>query len=67
MAMAGEDKGDAHTLGLLVELRDLCRRMGDEHHRMASELHDLHRQVQNPSVHGLDKELTFRVEQLDRR
>ena len=32
---------------------------------MASELHDLLRQVQNPNVHGLDKTLTFRVEQLD--
>ena len=63
--MAGEDEGDAHTLGLLVDLRNLCRRMVDEHHRMESELHDLLRQVQNPNVYGLDKELTFRVEQLD--
>jgi hypothetical protein len=60
-----EDEGDAYTLGLLVDLRDLCSRIGDEHHRMASELHDLLRQVQNPNVHGLDKKLTFRVEQLD--
>ena len=65
--MAGEDEGDAHTLGLLVDIRNLCRRMGDEHRRMASELHDLLRQVQNPNVHGLDKELTFRVEQLDQK
>lgn len=63
--MQDEDDGDAHTLGLLVDLRNLCRRMGDEHHRMAAELHDLLRQVQNPNVQGLDKELTFRVEQLD--
>ena len=32
---------------------------------IASELHDLLRQVQNPNVHGLDKELTHRVEQFD--
>jgi hypothetical protein len=38
---AMEDDGDAHTLGLLVDLRNLCSRIGDEHHRMASELHDL--------------------------
>ncbi len=63
--MSTEDEGDAHTLGLLVDLRNLCTRIGEEHHRMASELHDLLRQVQNPNVHGLDKELTFRVEQLD--
>jgi hypothetical protein len=30
---------------------------------MAAELHDLLRKVANPDVHGLDKELTFRVEQ----
>ena len=65
--MAGEDEGDAHTLGLLVDLRNLCRRMGDEHHRMVSELHDLLRQVQAPNVNGLDKELTFRIEQLDEK
>jgi hypothetical protein len=62
-----EDDGDAHTLGLLVDLRNLCRRMGDEHHRMASELHDLLRQVQSPNVHGLDKEMGYRVEQLDEK
>ena len=62
-----EDGDDGHTLGLLVDLRNLCTWMGDEHHRMASELHDLLRQVRNPNVHGLDKELTFRVEQLDEK
>ena len=60
-----EDEGDAHTLGLLVDLRDLCTKIADNHHQYASQLHDLLRQVQNPNVHGLDKELTFRVEQLD--
>ena len=60
-----EDEGDALTLGLLVDLRNLCSRIGDEHHRMASALHDLLRQVQNPDVQALDKEATFRVEQLD--
>ena len=65
--MAAEDEGDAHTLGLLVDLRNLCTRFGEEHHGMASELHDFLRQVQNPNVHGLNKELTFRVEQLDEK
>jgi hypothetical protein len=41
-------------------------RIGEEHHRMASELHDLLRQVQNPNLHGVDRKLTFRVEQLER-
>ncbi len=62
-----DEPGDAHTLGLLVDLRNLCRRMGDEHHRMASELHDLLRQVQSPNVHGLDKEMGYRIMQLDEK
>ena len=55
--------GDGYTLGLLVDLRDLCTKIGDNHYRMAAELHDLLRKVANPNVHGLDKELTFRVQQ----
>ena len=61
--MAEETEGDGYTLGLLVDLRDVCRKIGDNHYRMAAELHDLLRKVANPQVHGLDKELTFRVEQ----
>jgi len=64
MSMSGEDDGDAHTLGLLVDMRDLCTKIAEEHHHYAAQLHDLLRQVKNPNVHGLDKELTFRVEQL---
>jgi hypothetical protein len=60
----GEDDGDAHTLGLLVDMRDLCTKIAEEHHHYAAQLHELLRQVKNPNVHGLDKELTFRVEQL---
>jgi hypothetical protein len=65
--MTSEDDSDAHTLGLLVDLRDLCTPIGEEHHRMASQLHNLLRPVQNPNVHGLNKELTHRVEHLDGR
>jgi hypothetical protein len=61
--MTGESQGDGYTLGLLVDLRALCTKIGDSHYRMAAELHDLLRQVANPDVHGLDKELTFRVQQ----
>jgi hypothetical protein len=57
---------DGYALGLLVDLRDLCRKIGDTHYRMAAELHDLLRQVANPAVHGLDNELTFRVQQTAR-
>jgi hypothetical protein len=54
---------EAYTLGLLVDLRDLCRKIGDDHFRMAAELHDLLRQVAHPSLCDVDKELTFRVQQ----
>ena len=61
--MTDESQGDGYTLGLLVDLRDLCTKIGDNHYRMAAELHDLLRKVANPNVHGLDKELSFRVQQ----
>ena len=61
--MTDEPQGDGYTLGLLVDLRDLCRKIGDNHYRMAAELHDLLRKVANPNVHGLDKELSFPVQQ----
>ena len=54
---------DNYALGLLVDLRDLCRKIGDNHYSMAAELHDLLRKVANPNLHDLDKELTFRVQQ----
>ena len=64
MRMAEEDDGNAHTLGLLVDMRDLCTKIAEEHHHYAAQLHDLLRQVQNPNVHGLDKEMGFRIEDI---
>jgi hypothetical protein len=61
MSQAPSD--EAYTLGLLVDLRDLCRKIGDSHFRMASQLHDLLRKVAHPNVSDVDKELTFRVQQ----
>ena len=57
--MTEETQGDGYTLGLLVDLRDVCRKIGDNHYRMAAELHDLLRKVANPEVHGLDKSSRF--------
>jgi len=54
---------EAYTLGLLVDLRDLCRKIGETHYRMSAELHDLLRKVAHPNVSDVDKELTFRVQQ----
>jgi hypothetical protein len=63
--MTIDPRGDGYTLGLLVDLRDLCKKIGESHYSMAAELHDLLRQVANPDVHGLDKDLTFRVQQTE--
>ena len=52
-ALLRPDCGNARTLGLLVELRELRSRIGDEHHRMASDLHAILRQNANPNGHGL--------------
>ena len=59
-----EDGGDALTLGLLVELRDLCQKVAYENEGFAIEVHRLLQQLANPNLHGLDSELHFRVLQL---
>jgi hypothetical protein len=61
--MTDGPQDDGYALALLVDLRDICRKIGEHHYRMAAELHDLQRKVANPQVHGLEKDLTFRVEQ----
>jgi hypothetical protein len=61
--MTCDTQNDGYALGLLVDLRDICKKIGDDHYRMAAELHDLLRKVANPEVHGPDKELAFRVQQ----
>jgi hypothetical protein len=54
-------EGDGHTLGLLLDLRELCRKLADRHELDSIELHRLLQQLQNPNLHGLDHELSFRV------
>jgi hypothetical protein len=63
-AMAGDDDGDAHTLGLLVELRALCQKIVDHNNGYAIEAHRLLQQLSNPNLHGLGDELHFSVVQL---
>lgn len=62
--MAGEDEGDAHTLGLLGELRALCQKIADHNDGHAIKVHRLLQQRCNPNLHGLHAELHFRVVQL---
>jgi hypothetical protein len=60
--MTDETPDDGYTLGLLVDLRDLCKKIGTATSE-AAELHDLLRQVARPDVPGMDKDFSFRVQQ----
>jgi hypothetical protein len=62
--MAGDDEGDAYTLGLLLDLRNLCMRIAEHHDTYAADLHRLLQQVHNPNLHDIDRELSFRVVEL---
>jgi hypothetical protein len=64
LAMTGEDEGDAHTLGLLVELRALCQKIADHNDGYGHEVHRLLQQLYNPNLHVLDRDLSYRVLQL---
>lgn len=55
------DEGDGHTLGLLVDLRELCRKIAEHNEAYAFEVHRLLQQLNNPNVHELDRDLRFRV------
>ena len=61
--MTDETAGNRYALGLLVDLRGLCRKIDDNNYRMVAELHDLLCKVARPNVHDREKELTFRVQQ----
>jgi hypothetical protein len=56
-----EDEGDGYALGLLVELRKLCTKIAEENHVYTSEVHRLLQQLVNPNLHGLDRDLSYRV------
>src|SRR6476620_10763728 len=54
-----DDDGSEHTLGLLLDLREVCLRIAENHDKYAADLHQLLREVQNPNLHDLDGELSF--------
>jgi len=56
-----EDEGDGYTLALLIELRKLCTKIAEENHVYTNEVHRLLQQLVNPNLHGLDRDLSFRV------
>ena len=55
--------GEGYALGLLVDLRALCRKVEGDNYRMAAALHDRLRRVASPNVKDADQELTLRVRQ----
>jgi hypothetical protein len=56
-----EDEGDGYTLGLLLELRKLCTKIAEENQVYTNEVHRLLQQLVNPNLHGLERDLSFRV------
>jgi len=56
-----EDEGDGYTLDLLLELRNLCQKIAGDNEAYAYEAHRLLQQLNNPNLHGLDRDLSFRV------
>jgi hypothetical protein len=62
--MAGDGEGDAYTLVLLLDLRNLCMRIAEHHDTYAADLHRLLQQVHNPNLYDLDRGLRFRVLEL---
>jgi hypothetical protein len=62
--MTGDDEGDAHTLGLLVELRALCQKIANHNDGYAYEVHQLLQQLCNQNLHDLYRDLRFRVIEL---
>jgi hypothetical protein len=56
-----EDEGGGSTLGLLLELRKLCHKIADDNQGYTSDVHRLLQQLVNPNLHGLDRDLSFRV------
>jgi len=58
-----EKEGEAHTVGLLVGVRDVCRRIAGEHARLGHELHELLRQISDPNIFDIEAKLSFRIQQ----
>ena len=55
------EEGDGHTLSLLIELRELCRKIAEHNEGYACEVHRLLQQLNNPNLHELGRDLRFRV------
>jgi hypothetical protein len=57
----GEEDGEAHTLGLLKELRELAREISDGHMDYAEKFHDLLQSACNPNLPTVAQDFGFTV------
>lgn len=62
MTVSGEDSGEAVTLDLLDETRREVDALREIMSRASHRLDDLHRQLRNPNLIGVNLDLPFRVE-----
>src|SRR5690349_18636051 len=63
--MSEDDGGEAHTLGLLRELRDLAREISDGHMDYAGRFHQLLQSVHNPNLPEVATEFGFSIRSVD--
>ena len=56
-----DEDGEAHTLGILRELRQMAVEIGHGHQDYANRFHELLLSVSNPNLPDVAKEMGFRV------
>jgi hypothetical protein len=56
-----EEDGEAHTLGLLKELRALADEIGHGHMDYAHKFHELLQTIKNPNLPDVAKDFSFRI------
>src|SRR5215204_6802925 len=56
-----EEDGEAHTLGLLKELRELAEHIAGNHDEHAHRFHELLQKVHNPNPPDVAKDFGFKV------
>jgi hypothetical protein len=59
--VSDEENGEAHTLGLLRELRELAEEISDGHMDYAHRFHELLRRVRNPNLPDVAQDFGFKV------
>ena len=61
--MSQDREGEAHTIGLLLDLREVCARITQTHAHLSSELHEVLRSIANPNLFEVSQGPRFSIEQ----